>query len=181
MSYQEAPPFAYATLLETILGIPREESLIKWGFQVPVCQNCGKFIQKGRVFCSRKCQKEAHLVPIRCSYCGTQFLRRWSETKECLSRLNHPLRHGKGIQHVFCNKQCHGKWFAEHYGFGVFPEHAVLGGIKSRTLDWDKISQLNQEKGWGSYNIARALGYKKSSVAAILVKLRKQGLLPSRR
>jgi transcription elongation factor Elf1 len=73
-----------------------------------ICPRCGEKKNSKSRTCS-KCFHEIHHVILTCSWCGTLF-------EQYQSQVLHKIQvHNQ--ETFFCNKKCHGKYVAEHYGF----------------------------------------------------------------
>ena len=132
-----------------------------------ICNQCGKeYYRLGspcdtQLFCSLQCKHNYYRSPtLICEVCGKPFQRLIAEIRAAINR--------NGLRHVFCSRQCMGKWFGKNYGFGIFPEHRVH--IHKHKWNWDKVIELRQQTGWGVWRLGRALGIPQSTVHSILTK-----------
>ena len=119
------------------------------------CWYCGQAIKKG-IFCNWDCSKKYHTVTLICSYCGKEFNLGSYEAQLRMERSQSGL--------IFCSKRCQGKWFGEHYGFGIYPEH------RRRCSKYEPFaSQIvdRLDKGEKLYKIARNIGYKSRNLSIL--------------
>lgn len=153
-----------ARLLSAIFDIPIEQTLAKVGIIVPTCIDCGERLRgklwEGRC---RLCYLKSRWIEIECNYCLKLFKRRQSEI------ISHTGKHNQ--KHFFHNRQCLGHWLAKNYGFGSPRETDKQRKVKGNNLrkhDWNRVWQLHQETGWGSWRLSRALNIPSSTISYIL-------------
>ena len=126
------------------------------------CLNCKVKRTKGlkHPFCSQKCSSEYHRPLIECTYCHTLFRREASDLYQNRTGF-------------FCSKHCFGKWIAQHYGFGAFPEHS--GSTKGKTKwDYDMVWLKHLETGLGAGRLSGILNIPKGTISYILWLKRRQ-------
>lgn len=99
------------------------------------------------------------LVVLKCAQCGKEFELSGHEYNARLRRRKIPL--------FFCSRQCYGRYIALHYGFGVFPEHA-MGPKRGPKWDYSRVYSLWKETGWSLKRLSIALGIPLSSIGGIL-------------
>lgn len=125
------------------------------------CRYCNQPIKSG-LFCSRECLTEYHRATLICSYCGEKWSLYASQAQARVKRSQSGL--------IFCSKYCQGKWLAENYGFGVYPEHRPY--TPNHKWDWDKVMELQRQTGQGCCRLSRALNIPQQTISNILRKRR---------
>jgi len=119
--------------LSTVWGIPLSESYPLMGLlNCPVCKEASQS-PEWYPYCARAHYREDHNIGSRgaqsvnliCDECGKTFQRKVSEiVNAARPRYNKP---NGGINHVFCDKTCHGKWWGKTHGIGTRPEDKQKG------------------------------------------------------
>lgn len=83
------------------------------------CVHCGGTFKRYRrekpsAFCSWECKKAHNLVPLVCETCGEMFMRpqyvvlNWAKSPTVTPIAT--------AEHIFCSRECHGRWLGSHYG-----------------------------------------------------------------
>jgi len=160
------PKFKTRHAVARLLGCSegRLERLERGGRLAPIhYQNEGLFlyppemVERAAVVLAKRRDGRPVVLQV-CRTCGRQFRRKVYDI-----RPTSPAN--------FCSRYCAGVWLGRQYGFHAHPENAVLG--HPRKHDYDAIRRLKLERGWGARRIARELGIPRSSVSAILQRLRR--------
>lgn len=130
------------------------------------CLGCGKLIpesshgHKTSDYCP-ECWEKRHFVTLKCGQCGKEFKLSRSDYNARLRKRKVPL--------FFCSKRCWGAYIAQHYGFGVHPEHAGVGA-GPRKWDYSKVYSLWEETRGSPSKLSRTLGIPRSTIVSILRK-----------
>lgn len=106
-----------AKLLTAVFGKDLNEVKAKLGLPTEgVCQECGGSISRNnRSGICRRCKLEKNQILLVCSQCGRSFYRYAPEVVYQLGKRNR--------QHLFCSRQCLGRFMGLNYGFHVHPEN----------------------------------------------------------
>jgi len=81
-----------------------------YGQYSKICPMCKKSQIRGKTILCRSCYHHMHTVPLSCELCGTIVYRKQSEVIRDFAKANY--------QHIWCSKQCQGKWFGANFGWG---------------------------------------------------------------
>ncbi len=134
--YRLADPYATLEEIGLVFGVTKERvrQILKraglptkhlYDYPQHECLNChrlfGSYALRNRTFCSDSCRWQYCYPLVKCDFCHIFFRRRRSYVERTKKRAGR----------IYCSQRCFGKWFAEHYGFVPFPEHAGRLRIKA--------------------------------------------------
>lgn len=101
-------------LLSAIFSVDRDRLRIKYGLSPRskhcYCEKCGKRIRlntKAYPYC-RYCNSR---IEVECDMCGRHFIRAKNQL------IGHPT------EHIFCSRQCLGRFIGRNFGWGVVSGH----------------------------------------------------------
>lgn len=113
-------PCSVAKLLSATLDIPLEESYFAVGLVLcPICEQPSEEPQYYPYCCKQhRDGRGITVVPLVCEECEVLFYRRETDVLH---------RSKRGQDHIWCSKQCQGKWWARNYGISTRPHDRALG------------------------------------------------------